>query len=47
MAVWSYSVSTIRNGLLDHENMGLAVDIAFLTSLEAELDVLQVWWPLS
>ena len=37
LPVWSHSIETISIGLLDPENMGVAVGISFLSHLEAEI----------
>ena len=37
LPVWSHSIETISIGLLDPENIGVAVGISFLSHLEAEI----------
>jgi hypothetical protein len=37
LPVWSYSIPSVSIGFLDLENGGVAVDILFLCSIEAEI----------
>ena len=37
LPVWSHSIQTTSIGLLDPENIGVAVGISFLSLLEAEI----------
>ena len=37
LPVWSYSIESISVGLLDPENIGVAVGISFLSHLQAEI----------
>jgi hypothetical protein len=46
--VWSDNLPSGSDGLRDPETIGVAVEIAFLTGLQAEIfKVLPVWRPLS
>ena len=47
LPVWFSSVLLFSVGLLDLENVGLAVEISFLSHLQAEIKVFPVWRPPS
>ena len=47
LPVWSHSILTSPNGMLDPENMGIAVEILLISCLEAEIHVIKVCRPPS
>ena len=47
LPVWFQSIDTSSVGLLDLKNIGIAVGITRLSSPEAKIYALPVWWPPS
>ena len=47
LSVWLNNILISLCGLLDPENVGLAVEISFLSHLQAEIKVVPVWRPQS